>query len=162
MSIATLKPPRTQDLEHRTGGSMPTPARTSLEEILKAGRAIIETDGIAGLTMQAIADRVGVRAPSLYKRIRSRNQLLRLVANDAAAELTGDLDTGATTGDARRDLAARARTVRRRARRRPPPAWPPLPSLGRSATSPVAPPAPIPCCSRASRTMRAPTRNGAS
>ena len=58
---------------------MPTPARTSIEEILKAGRAIIETDGIDGLTMQAIADRVGVRAPSLYKRIRSRNQLLRLV-----------------------------------------------------------------------------------
>ena len=42
---------------------MPTPARTSLEGILKAGRAIIETDGIDGLTMQAIADRVGVRAP---------------------------------------------------------------------------------------------------
>jgi len=98
---------------------MPTPARTSIEEILKAGRAIIETDGIDGLTMQAIADRVGVRAPSLYKRIRSRNQLLRLVANDAAAELTGELDTAATTGDARRDLAALARTFRDFARRNP-------------------------------------------
>jgi hypothetical protein len=53
------KPARTPDRRSDAHAS-----RTSLEEILKAGRAIIETDGIDGLTMQAIADRVGVRAPS--------------------------------------------------------------------------------------------------
>ena len=69
---------------------MPTPARTSLEQIVKAGRDIVEANGIDGLTMQSIASRVGVRAPSLYKRLQGRNELLRLVANDAAAELTRD------------------------------------------------------------------------
>ena len=91
---------------------MPTPARTSLDEIVKAGRAIVEADGIDGLTMQSIAARVGVRAPSLDKRIRNRNDLLRLVANDAAAHVTRDLDAAAETGDPRMDLAAIARTFR--------------------------------------------------
>jgi AcrR family transcriptional regulator len=98
---------------------MPTPARTSLEEIVKAGREIVEADGIDGLTMQSIAAAVGVRAPSLYKRIRSRNDLLRLVANDAAAELTRDLETAVIGKDARKDLAALATTFRRFARDNP-------------------------------------------
>jgi AcrR family transcriptional regulator len=59
---------------------MPTPDRTSLDEIVRAGRAILESDGLARLSMQAVADRVGVRAPSLYKRVRSRDELVRLVA----------------------------------------------------------------------------------
>ncbi|HET9083282.1 MAG TPA: WHG domain-containing protein [Candidatus Limnocylindrales bacterium] len=98
---------------------MPTPARTSLEQIVKAGREIVEADGIDGLTMQSVAAAVGVRAPSLYKRIRSRNDLLRLVANDAAAELTRDLATAVTGKDARKDLVALAATFRRFARGNP-------------------------------------------
>ncbi len=98
---------------------MPTPARTSLDEIVKAGREIVEADGIDGLTMQSIAARVGVKPPSLYKRIRSRNDLLRLVANDAAAELTGDLETAVAGEDARDDLVALATAFRRFARDNP-------------------------------------------
>jgi AcrR family transcriptional regulator len=98
---------------------MPAPARTSLDAIVKAGRAIVESDGIDGLTMQSIAARVGVRAPSLYKRIRSRNDLLRLVGNDAASDLTRRLDAAATTADPRRDLEALARTFRDFAHRNP-------------------------------------------
>jgi len=98
---------------------MPTPARTSLEQIVKAGRDIVETDGIDGLTMQSVAARVGVRAPSLYKRLRGRNELLRLVANDAAAELTRDLESAADGKDARRDLASLASTFRRFAHANP-------------------------------------------
>ena len=98
---------------------MPTPARTSLEQIVKAGRDIVETDGIDGLTMQSVAARVGVRAPSLYKRLQGRNELLRLVANDAAAELTRDLESAADGKDARRDLASLASTFRRFAHANP-------------------------------------------
>ena len=51
---------------------MPTPARTSLEEIVGAGRAILRAEGLEGLTMQRVAAAVGVRAPSLYKRLPGR------------------------------------------------------------------------------------------
>lgn len=66
---------------------MPTPERTSLDEIVQAGRDILESAGVAGLTMQAVADRVGVRAPSLYKRVRNRDDLVRLVVEATVRDL---------------------------------------------------------------------------
>ncbi len=39
------------------------------------------------MTMQAVADAVGVRAPSLYKRFANRQALIRAIADDVAAEL---------------------------------------------------------------------------
>lgn len=39
------------------------------------------------MTMQAVADEVGVRAPSLYKRFAGRPALIRAIAADVAAEL---------------------------------------------------------------------------
>ena len=54
---------------------MPTPERTSYAEIVAAGRDILEESGPTGLTMQSVAQRVGVRAPSLYKRVRDRDAL---------------------------------------------------------------------------------------
>jgi AcrR family transcriptional regulator len=98
---------------------VPTPARTSIDEIVRQGRAILEDEGIDGLTMQRIANAVGVRAPSLYKRIRNRNELLRLVANDTARELTARLDSAADSGDPRSDLIALANAFRRFARAYP-------------------------------------------
>ena len=66
---------------------MPTPDRTTLDQIVAAARDILEHDGLAGLTMQSVADRVGVRAPSLYKRVRGRDDLVQLVAEATLAEL---------------------------------------------------------------------------
>ncbi|PWB96094.1 TetR/AcrR family transcriptional regulator [Salinibacterium hongtaonis] len=66
---------------------MPTPDRTSLPQIVAQARDILEADGLPGLTMQAVADRVGVRAPSLYKRVASRDSLIRLVVEQTAKEL---------------------------------------------------------------------------
>src|SRR3954470_10415884 len=66
---------------------MPTPDRTSLEDIVAAGRALLESAGMTGLTMQAVAGRVGVRAPSLYKRVRNRDDLIRLVAEATVRDL---------------------------------------------------------------------------
>ncbi|WP_412159619.1 helix-turn-helix domain-containing protein, partial [Pantoea sp. SIMBA_079] len=54
---------------------MPTPEKTSRTAIVAAGRVLIESGGLDGLTMQAVAERVGVRAPSLYKRVRDRREL---------------------------------------------------------------------------------------
>jgi AcrR family transcriptional regulator len=75
---------------------MPTPDRTSLAEIVEAGRALIEEGGAARLTMQAVAERVGVKPPSLYKRVRDRDALLALVAEATVDDLTQRL--GASDG----------------------------------------------------------------
>lgn len=74
--------------------SMPTPDRTSLDEIVDAARDILEIDGLPGLTMQAVAQRVGVRAPSLYKRVQSRDDLVRLVAEATLTDLASRLPEG--------------------------------------------------------------------
>ena len=66
---------------------MAAPERTSLAEIVDAGRDLLETGGPSSLTMQAVARRVGVRAPSLYKRVRDRDALLGLVAAATVDEL---------------------------------------------------------------------------
>jgi AcrR family transcriptional regulator len=66
---------------------MPTPERTSLAAIVDAGRVLLEAGGPATLTMQAVAQRVGVRAPSLYKRVRDREALVQLVAEATVEDL---------------------------------------------------------------------------
>lgn len=70
---------------------MPAVARTSREHIVRAARAILERDGPEGLTMQAVAGEVGVRAPSLYKHVARRGQLVRLVLDATVGDLGGRL-----------------------------------------------------------------------
>lgn len=93
---------------------MPTPDRTSLEEIVRAGRAILEAEGPGRLTMQAVADRVGVRAPSLYKRVRSREALIGLIAEDVVTDLGSKLDAVAAANavDSRNQLSEFAHAFR--------------------------------------------------
>ena len=92
---------------------MPTPARTSTAQIVAAGRTILEAEGFDGLTMQRVAAAVGVRAPSLYKRVDGRPELVRLITVDVADELSRTLDAAATGADPRHDLAAIAAAFRR-------------------------------------------------
>jgi len=71
---------------------MPTPDRTSLDAIVGAASDLLEQTGLAGVTMQAVALRVGVRAPSLYKRVPSRERLIQLVAESTITQLASRLD----------------------------------------------------------------------
>lgn len=102
---------------------MPTPARTSLDEVVQAARDLLGSEGLAALTMQAVADRVGVRAPSLYKRVRSRDDLVRLVATTVAHELGDRVDAlvhrDSGSADARTQLSELAHAVRAFAHARP-------------------------------------------
>jgi AcrR family transcriptional regulator len=91
---------------------MPSPPRTSLGQIVGAGRAILDAEGIEALTMQRVSRAVGVRAPSLYKHVRDRAALVRLIAADVERELGAALDAAATTGDPGRDLGAIADAFR--------------------------------------------------
>lgn len=100
---------------------MPAPERTSLDAIVSAGTELLEQAGPAGLTMQAVADRVGVRAPSLYKRVRGRDELVRLVTEAAARDLGERLESvvSGSPADARAQLATLAREFRAFAHARP-------------------------------------------
>ncbi|MFC9652721.1 TetR/AcrR family transcriptional regulator [Streptomyces sp. NPDC056937] len=71
---------------------MPTPEKTSLSQIVAAGRELLETGGQQGLTMQSVANRVGVRAPSLYKHVDNRDALLAAVAEATVADMTTHLE----------------------------------------------------------------------
>lgn len=91
---------------------MPTPARTSPDAILAAARAILEAEGLEGLTMQAVATRVGVRAPSLYKHVADRAGLIRSVADAVVADLEEALAVRRPSPDPADDLRAIARRYR--------------------------------------------------
>lgn len=98
---------------------MPTPARTSLDEIVATGRSLVETNGLDGLTMQAVASVIGVRAPSLYKHVDSRGELVRLIVASVARELGAKLDASIDGEDPKRDLLNLARTLRKYAHSQP-------------------------------------------
>jgi AcrR family transcriptional regulator len=93
---------------------MPAPGRTTTAEIVAAGRRIVASRGVEALTMQAVADQVGVRAPSLYKRVRSRDELLKLVVEAAIDELEARLRSvaGLIESDPRAAIADLARELR--------------------------------------------------
>jgi AcrR family transcriptional regulator len=98
---------------------MPAPARTTTDAVVAAGRAIVEREGLGALTMQAVASAVGVRAPSLYKRVEGRDGLVRLIADQAATELAADLDGAVGGEDPAADLRALAAAFRAFALRHP-------------------------------------------
>lgn len=90
---------------------MPAPERTSLADITDAARRILESSGTDAVTMSAVANAVGIRPPSLYKRVEDRNGLLRLIADDAAAELVTAFRT-VTDAEPRDRLVGYARAFR--------------------------------------------------
>ncbi|MCI1019254.1 WHG domain-containing protein [Microbacterium sp. C5A9] len=99
---------------------MPAPQRVSTPALVAAVRTIAERDGVDAVTMSAVAAAVGVRAPSLYKRAANRHDLLRLAADDAAAELGTRIDAVVDDAtDAREVLAGVARALRDFATRSP-------------------------------------------
>ncbi|MDI5978618.1 TetR/AcrR family transcriptional regulator [Amycolatopsis magusensis] len=62
-----------------------------IEQIVEAARALIEEGGSQALTMRAIADRLGIRAPSLYKhfpdKLAVEAGVIAIAMNELAAEL---------------------------------------------------------------------------
>lgn len=99
---------------------MAAPAKTTDAAILTAARALLEARGREALTMQAVAEAVGVRPPSLYKRFRDREALIEALERDTLARL-GAVLAAADAGrpDPRAALDAQARAFRRFAAENP-------------------------------------------
>ena len=58
---------------------MPTPAKTSLPVLVDIARDLVDEVGVEGLTLSAVAQSAGVKAPSLYKHFADRAALLKAV-----------------------------------------------------------------------------------
>ncbi|WP_433381177.1 TetR-like C-terminal domain-containing protein [Actinoplanes sp. CA-142083] len=80
--------------------------------VVAAAAGLADEIGLANVTMGLLAERLGVRAPSLYKHVTSQADLNRRIAVLALTEL-GDELRDALQGRSGRDaLAAAARTMR--------------------------------------------------
>jgi AcrR family transcriptional regulator len=78
------------------------------ERILAGALEVLDEDGLEGLTMRRLADRLGVGAMSLYRHVADRDDLLDLVVEGILAETEVPPSTGAW----RADLEAIARAAR--------------------------------------------------
>ncbi|MGH3435479.1 MAG: TetR/AcrR family transcriptional regulator [Sciscionella sp.] len=90
---------------------MPRPRTPILsrEAIRHAAMQMVDADGLNALSMRKLADRLGVRAPSLYGHVATKDELL----DDIASEVMEGVDvSGFTTGDWRAGLAIWARSYR--------------------------------------------------
>ena len=65
-------------------------AGISVAAIADTALAVIRTRGVDGLTMRAVAERLHVRAPSLYHHVHNKSELLDLVARNAFDQFTAD------------------------------------------------------------------------
>lgn len=80
--------------------------------VVAAGAALADEVGLANLTMGSLAQRLGVRAPSLYKHVGGQGDLNQRIAALTLSELA-DAVGAAVQGRAGRDaLAAAARAFR--------------------------------------------------
>jgi AcrR family transcriptional regulator len=86
------------------------------EEILSAARELVERDGFEALTMRALAARVGMRAPSLYRHLPSKRELERNLVLVALEELGAAVSAAAAEDE---PLRAAAVAYRRFALERP-------------------------------------------
>ncbi|WP_129337055.1 TetR/AcrR family transcriptional regulator [Cellulomonas endophytica] len=84
--------------------------------ITRAAAEVVDEVGYAGLTMGLVADRLGVRAPSLYKHVTGQADLGRRIAVLAVTEIGDALRDALQGRSGRQALEAAASTTRRYAR----------------------------------------------
>ncbi|HEX5290528.1 MAG TPA: TetR/AcrR family transcriptional regulator [Streptosporangiaceae bacterium] len=76
---------------------------TRRDEAIDAAERVLEREGLAAVTMRRLADELGIRAPSLYKHLAGKGEILtalqdRALARLAAALAGADGDLGALAG----------------------------------------------------------------
>lgn len=110
----------------------PYPAQVNREGIVDRARDIIETEGLARLTLQHLAAALGIQAPSLYRHVGGKTELLRAVNEITIQRLIEAVLAAADTPLPPRERVLRmADTYRTFAK-----AYPVTYSLAFSATSP--------------------------
>jgi AcrR family transcriptional regulator len=68
-------------------------------QIVGAARAILEEEGLDALTMRRIGERIGIRAPSLYKHFPDKESLEAAIISAAFEEQAGVFERAVEEGD---------------------------------------------------------------
>ena len=90
-------PARSMALLWRTPGPRTGPGPRpglDVDAIVTAAIAVADTDGLAGLSMRAVAERLGVTAMALYTYVPGKDELVDLMYDGAHAELPVRYDLG--------------------------------------------------------------------
>jgi AcrR family transcriptional regulator len=98
---------------------LPTPAKTSREALIAIAGGLIDAGGPEALTVSAVAQSAGVKAPSLYKHFADRDALLKAVEIDVLHVLEAALRAGTKGTTPRARLTSMAATYRRFAKEQP-------------------------------------------
>ena len=98
---------------------MPSPPKTTDEEVVAAARKLVHRHGRDGFSMRDVAAAVGVRAPSLYGRFADREALLAAVELALWRELAAALARAAIPARPAAVLTEMARAYRRFAKTNP-------------------------------------------
>jgi len=78
-------------------------------QVVRAALALLDEVGLDELTMRRLADRLGVKAASLYRHVRNKDELLALLGD----EISSEIPFPRTTGSWRTQLIEMAWNVRR-------------------------------------------------
>ena len=81
--------------------------------IARTGLELLAETGLDGLTMRLVADRLGVRAPTLYWHVKNKQHLLDAMAAVMFAEAVDGLEAPRRAESWEAWIAQRARTMRR-------------------------------------------------
>jgi len=99
---------------------------TRADEVVAAARVVLERDGVEGLTMQAVAAELHIKAPSLYKHVAGKGAIEVELVTLALAEMGQALhdalsrtDLAGAGPDARDQVATLLAAYRRHALARP-------------------------------------------
>jgi AcrR family transcriptional regulator len=98
---------------------MPSPPKTTDDQVVAAARKLIRRKGRDGFSMNDVAAAVGVRAPSLYGRFSHREALLAAVELALWAELAGAFAKAPRRSDPVEALTELARAYRAFAKANP-------------------------------------------
>ncbi|MBN3507612.1 TetR/AcrR family transcriptional regulator C-terminal domain-containing protein [Mycolicibacterium septicum] len=94
---------------------MPRPRSLSQAQLAAAALAVVDADGLEGLSMRAVARWLGLGTMSLYRYVADRDELEALVVD----LVLGEIEPGPPRGSARQQLTELAERVRVAAARHP-------------------------------------------
>ncbi len=71
----------------RSGAKSPPAPALDLRQIVQAALGVLDELGFDGLTMRSLADKLGIKAASLYWHIQGKQELLSLMADEICAPM---------------------------------------------------------------------------